>query len=321
MSKQIDQKVVEMRFDNKHFETNVRTTMSSLDKLKQSLQFKDAEKGFRNLDKSAKEVNMTHLAKALDETKAKFSALEVVGVTALANITNSAVNAGKNLVKSLSIDQITAGMSKYEQKTASVQTIMNATGKSIDEVNRYLEKLMWFSDETSYGFTDMTAALGQMTSSGGDIENLIPLITGVANATAYAGKGASEFSRVMYNLNQSYGAGYLQLMDWKSLELAGVGSKQLKQTFIDTAVAMGKIKEGEVTIANFSQTLKDKWADTSVMEAAFGKFGDFTEKVYKLSEDIESGNLSGYSEEIRKLAEEGKLETTADMMEVLSKEY
>lgn len=321
MTKHIDEQVVSMQFDNRNFEKNVNTTIESTERLKKSLDFKGVDKGFKNIDSAAAKVDMSTLGRSVETVRAKFSAMEVVAVTALANITNSALNAGKNLVKSLSIDQITAGMSKYEQKTASVQTIMNATGKSIDEVNRYLEKLMWFSDETSYGFTDMTAALGQMTSSGGDIENLIPLITGVANATAYAGKGASEFSRVMYNLNQSYGAGYLQLMDWKSLELAGVGSKQLKQTFIDTAVQMGKIKEGEVTIANFSQTLKDKWADTAVMEKAFGVFGDFTEKVYKLSEDIERGDLSGYSEEIQKLAEAGELETTADMMEALSKEY
>ena len=321
MSKEIEEKVVELRFDNKDFEYNAKTSMSTIDKLKKSLEFKGVAKGFKDVDNAAAKVDMSTLGRSVETIRTKFSAMEVVAVTALANITNSAVNAGKNLVKSLSIDQVTAGMSKYEQKTASVQTIMNATGKSIDEVNGYLEKLMWFSDETSYGFTDMTAALGQMTSSGGDIDNLIPLITGVANATAYAGKGAAEFSRVMYNLNQSYGAGYLQLMDWKSLELAGVGSKQLKQTFIDTAVAMGKIKKGEVTIANFSETLKDKWADTKVMEAAFGKFGEFTEKVYELSEDIENGNLSGYSEEIQKLAEAGKLETTADIMEALSKEY
>lgn len=299
MSKTIDEKIVSMQFDNRNFETNVKTTMSTLDRLKQSLRFDGAAKSFSDVSAAAGKVDMSPLSTGLDTVQAKFSAMEVVGVTALANITNSAVNAGKNLVKSMSIDQVTAGMSKYEQKTASVQTIMNATGKSIDEVNQYLEKLMWFSDETSYGFTDMTAALGQMTSSGGDIDKLIPLITGVANATAYAGKGAAEFSRVMYNLNQSYGAGYLQMMDWKSLELAGVGSKQLKQTIIDTAEELGKIKKGEVTLANFATTLKDKWADTEVMEKAFGKFGEFSDAVHEM---VQSGEVETASEAIEKLS-------------------
>ena len=300
MSKTVDERVVSMQFDNSQFESNVRTSLSTLDKLKNSLNLSGASKGLENVNAAVKDVNMSGLSNAVDEVKTRFSALEIMGVTALANITNSAVNTGKQLLASLTIDQVTAGWSKYGQKTASVQTIMNATGKSIDEVNGYLDKLMWFSDETSYGFTDMTAALGQLTSAGGDIDKLIPMITGIANATAYAGKGAAEFSRSIYNLNQSYSAGHLQFMDWKSLELAGVASKELKQTFIDTAVELGKISEGEVTIANFGETLKDKWADQEVMEAAFGKFGEMTEKAYQM---VQSGEVETASEAYAILAE------------------
>ena len=308
MSKTIDEKVVSMQFDNRQFEKNVHTSMSTLDKLKKSLNLSDSAKGLENISAYAKKVDMGPLTSGVETVRAKFSAMEVVAVTALANITNSAVNAGKRLVSSLTIDQVATGWSKYEQKTASVQTIMNATGKSIDEVNAYLEKLMWYSDETSYGFTDMTQSLGQLTSAGGDIEKLIPMIEGIANATAFAGKGASEFSRAIYNLNQSYSAGYLQYMDWKSLDLAGVSSKQLKQVFIDTAKALGKLDaEGRtasgtlVNLNNFSQTLQDKWADTSVMEAAFGKFAELTDAAYKA---VQSGEYDTASDAIAALADQ-----------------
>ena len=280
MSKVIDEKVVSMEFDNKRFERNVSTTINTIDKLKESLEFKDASKGFEEITESSKKVNMSSLGQSVETVKLKFSALQIAAVTALTNITNSAVNAGKRLVASLSTDNIAAGWNKYEQKTGSVQTIMNATGKSIEEVNGYLDKLMWYSDETSYGFTDMTASLAQLTSAGGNIDNLIPMIEGIANATAFAGKGAAEFSRAIYNLNQSYSAGYLQYMDWKSLDLAGVSSKQLKQTLIDTAVELGKIQEGQITLDNFASTLSDKWADTEVMEKAFAKFAGLTEAAY-----------------------------------------
>ena len=307
MSKTIDSKVVEMRFDNQQFEANVKTTMSTLDKLKRALNLDGAAKGLDDVGRAANDIDMSPLSNGIETVKAKFSALGIIGATALANITNSAINAGKNLVSSLSIDQVTAGWSKYEQKTASVQTIMNATGKSIDEVNRYLDKLMWYSDETSYGFTDMTQSLGQLTSAGGDIEKLIPMIEGIANATAFAGKGANEFSRAIYNLNQSYSAGFLQYMDWKSLDLAGVSSKQLKQTFIDTAKALGKLDEQGrtasgtlVELGNFGQTLQDKWADTEVMEAAFGKWAELTEAAYKA---VQSGEYDTASEAIEALAD------------------
>lgn len=279
MSTTVDNRIVEMQFDNSNFEKNVKTSMSTIDKLKKALKFDDSVKSLDNLEKKAGDVSFGGLASGIEAVTNKISALEVVGITAIARYTDKIIDSGERLVKSLSIDQVTAGWSKYEQKTANVQTLMNATGLSIDEVNGYLKKLMQFSDETSYGFTDMTAALGQMAASGGDVEKLVPLITGVANATAYAGKGAAEFSRVMYNLNQSYGAGSLQLMDWKSVELAGVASKQLKEELIAAAEELGTIKEGEVTLANFNETLRKKWATTEVMERAFGRFAEFSNAV------------------------------------------
>ena len=282
MSQEVDERVVEMRFDNAQFEKNVHQTMQSLEKLNDSLRLDGAEKGFEKISDASAKVDFDEMQGALDNLSGKFSAVEVMGVAALSHITRQAVDAGEKLVKSLSLDQVTSGWNKYAQKTASVQTIMNATGKSITKVNSYLDKLMWFSDETSYGFTDMTSALSTLTSAGGDIEKMIPMIMGMANATAYAGKGAAEFQRVIYNLAQSYGTGAIQLIDWKSVEQAGVASQQLKQLLIDTGVSLGKIKEGDVTTGSFDNSLQKKWADKEVMETAFGKYAEFAEAVKKM---------------------------------------
>lgn len=279
MSQKVDERVVEMRFDNAQFEKNVHQTMQSLEQLNDSLRLDGAEKGFEKISDASAKVDFDEMQGALDNLSGKFSAVEVMGVAALSHITRQAVDTGERLVKSLSLDQVTSGWNKYAQKTASVQTIMNATGKSIAKVNGYLEKLMWFSDETSYGFTDMTSALSTLTSTGGSIEKMIPMIMGMANATAYAGKGAAEFQRVIYNLAQSYGTGAIQLIDWKSVEQAGVASQQLKQLLIDTGVELGKIKKGAVTTGSFDNSLQKKWADREVMEKAFGKYAEFAEAV------------------------------------------
>lgn len=279
MSQEVDERVVEMRFDNAQFEKNVHQTMQSLEKLNDSLRLDGAEKGFEKIGDASAKVDFDEMQGALDNLSGKFSAVEVMGVAALSHITRQAVDTGEKLVKNLSLDQVTSGWNKYAQKTASVQTIMNATGKSIAKVNGYLEKLMWFSDETSYGFTDMTSALSTLTSTGGSIEKMIPMIMGMANATAYAGKGAAEFQRVIYNLAQSYGTGAIQLIDWKSVEQAGVASQQLKQLLIDTGVELGKIKKGAVTTGSFDNSLQKKWADREVMEKAFGKYAEFAEAV------------------------------------------
>lgn len=301
MSRTIDERVVEMKFDNKQFETNVRTSMSTLEKLKDSLNMRGAAKSFEELDKASKKVDMSGLGSAVESVRLQFSTLQVVAITTLQNITNSAINAGERLVRALSIDQVFAGWDKLIKKTSSVQTLVNSTGKTVDEINSYLEKLMWYSDETSYGFTDMTSALATMVSSGGDINKLIPMIEGVANATAFAGKGASEFSRIMqYAVNQAYSLGYMQVADWKTIEGATVNSKQLIQSLITAGEELGKIKKGSVTIENFRSTLADKWVDKEVMESGFGAFSKVTEEIYK---GIQDGTFKNYADGLAKIGD------------------
>ena len=282
MSREVDQRVVEMRFDNAQFEKNTRESIKTLDRLQEKLQFKDVDKGFENIEKAQRNVSFDEMEGALDTLKVKFNALDVMAVAALTNITNKIVDTGERLVKSLSVDQVASGWNKYTEKTSNVQTIMNATGESIDNVNGYLNKLMWYSDETSYSFSEMTSALSQMTAAGGDIKKMIPMIMGIANATADAGKTGFAFQSTIRNLTQSYSAGHLQLQDWKSLNLMGTATKALKQELIDTAVEMGKLKEGEVTIATFESTLSNKWADTKVMEKTFEKYASMMEAAYDM---------------------------------------
>lgn len=284
MSREVDSRVVEMRFDNANFEKNTKQTISTIDRLMEKLQFKGAEKGFEKLDAAAEDVDFAAMQTSLARLESKFSSLNIVATTALVNITNKFVDAGEKLVKSLTIDQVASGWDKYTEKTSNVQTIMNATGKSIDQVNGYLNKLMWYSDETSYSFSEMTSALSQMTAAGGNIDKMIPMIMGIANATADAGKTGLAFQSTIRNLTQSYSAGHLQLQDWKSLNLMGTATKALKQELIDTAVELGTLKQGEVTIATFESTLSKKWANTKVMEKTFEKYASMMEAAYEMTQ-------------------------------------
>nr|DAM62913.1 MAG TPA: tail tape measure [Caudoviricetes sp.] len=294
-----------MQFDNSQFEKSVGKSIKSLEKLKKGLKLDEAAESLNKLQKAGDSFSLSKIADGIENLTYRFSWMGRTVTRTIDGITQKA----ETMIKALSVDQITAGWSKYADKTGYVQTIMNATGKSIDEVNKYLDKLMWFSDETSYSFVDMTQALGTLTSSGGDINKLIPMLEGMANATAFAGKSAAEFSRTMYNLNQSYSSGYMQYIDWKSVEMAGVGSEQLKQAFIDAGKALGTLtKEGKtkkgtlVSIANFGTTLNEKWADTKVMEKAFGTFSEMTEKAYEL-------------------IQEGKFDTASDAYAWLATQY
>lgn len=284
MSREVDSRVVEMQFNNENFEKNTKRTIGTIDKLMEKLQFKGAERGFEKLDAAAEDVDFSTMQRSLDTLESKFSALNIVATTALMNITNKFVDAGEKMVKSLSFDQVMSGWNKYVEKTGNIQTIMNATGDSIDTVNGYLNKLMWYSDETSFSFNEMTSALSQMTASGGDIKKMIPMIMGIANATADAGKSGFAFQSTIRNLTQSYSAGHLQLQDWKSLNLMGTATKALKQELIDTAVELGTLKKGEVTIGSFESSLSQKWANTKVMEKTFEKYASMMEAAYEMTQ-------------------------------------
>lgn len=307
MANEVDNRVVQLEMDNGSFEKGANQSIKTLDKLDKALEFKNGKRSFSEVEEAAAKCDFKTLLTAGDAVVAKFSAIGIAGITAIQNITNRAVDAGIKIAKSLSIDQVTTGFSKYEQKTANVQTLINSTGKSIDEVNEYLDRLMWFSDETSYGFTDMTQALATMVSAGGDIDKIVPMIEGMANATAFAGKGAAEFNRVIYNLNQSYSQGFLTFMDWKSVQMAGASSKQLVDQLIRAGEEVGTIKKGQVTIDNFTSTLSKKWANREVMEKAFGYFDEMTQKAYEMIGTVdESGNM---------------IDNASQAYEILSRQY
>lgn len=293
MSRTIDERIVEMEFQNAQFERGVQTSIKSLDALKKGLDLEGAEKGLDNLSRSANRFSMSGLTGAIEAVSGKFTAMEVVAITALQRITNQAMDAGERLIKSLSVDQITAGFSKYTDKTKSVNTIINATGKGIDYVNERLDKLIWFTDETSYNFNDMVSNIGKFTSAGVDLDKATTAMMGIATEAALSGQGINEASRAMYNFAQAIGVGQVKLMDWRSIENANMATKEFKETIIETAKSLGtldkatsKTKKGTtVTFQNFTETLQEGWFTSEVLIESLKKYGEYAEEVYKVSSE------------------------------------
>lgn len=290
MSTSIDQRIVEMQFDNNQFERGAKQSIETLDKLDKSLDLRESAKNLTALSDAGKNFNMDGVASGIEIVQQKFSALEIMGITALQRITNQAITTGENLVKSLSLDQIGEGFGKYEQKTTSVQTIVNATGESIDSVSEKLAKLNWFTDETSYNFTDMIGNIGKFTSMGIDLNTSVTAMEGIANWAAISGQGMNEASRAMYNLSQAIGVGAVKLMDWKSIENANMATKEFKETAIETAKALGELNaQGEtakgtaVTVENFSSTLSDAWFTSDVLLKTLNKYGEYADEVYTVA--------------------------------------
>lgn len=302
MSESIDRRVVEMRFDNKDFENNVNTTMTVLEKLKEKLSFKGAGEKFEST---------SGLSSAIDGVKSRFSALEVVGMTALVNLTNSAVNLGKQMAKSLTVDQVKAGFSEYELKMGSIQTIMASTGADIGTVNQKLNELNTYSDKTIYSFSDMTQSIGKFTNAGVDLNTAVAAIQGISNEAAVSGANAQEASRAMYNFAQALSAGYVKLIDWKSIENANMATKEFKQQLIDTAVAEGNLekqadgtykvltqgangayKDSITATKNFNDSLSAAWMTTDVLTKTLGRYADEStdigKKAFAAAQDVKT---------------------------------
>lgn len=242
MSKVVDDRVVEMRFDNRQFESNVKTSISTLDRLKKALSFSGATKGLDEINSSAKNNQLPALGAAVESVSAKFSALQVMGVTALANITNSAVNAGKRMVEALTIDPIKTGFQEYETQINSVQTILANTeskGTTLNQVNAALDELNKYADQTIYNFTEMTRNIGTFTAAGVDLQTSVSAIKGIANLAAISGSTSQQASSAMYQLSQALAAGKVQLMDWNSVVNAGMGGEVFQNALKRTATQMG----------------------------------------------------------------------------------
>lgn len=302
MSTTIDSKVVEMKFDNRDFESNVKTSMSTLDKLKEKLNFGGATKGLENVSDAAKNVNMSPLGNAVQQVHAKFSALEILAITALTNIANSAVDTGKKLVKSLTVEPIAQGFSEYELKMNSVQTIMASTGESIDTVNRYLDELNTYADKTIYSFSDMTSNIGKFTNAGVSLNDAVKAIQGISNEAAVSGANTNEASRAMYNFAQALSAGAVKLVDWKSIENANMATVEFKQQLIDTAVAMGTLtKEGN----SYISTTTDLQGKTSDAFTATSMFNESLSHQW-MTTDVLVQALSNYSTDVRNMTAEEK---------------
>ena len=353
MSREIDEKIVAMYFNNDQFERNARQSMKTLDELKSNLDFEGVGESFQEVQKmTSKGLNLKDTTKQaglfsraltgigkvakttfnaatfpLQALSSGFKTLEgYVGKVLGFNLASKLVSTGETVIRAFTIDPVRSGWSEYELKMDSIKTILTGTAASfrkemgdayteeshLKAVKAALEELNLYADKTVYSFSDMTSNIGKFTNNGIALNDAVMSMKGIANAAALAGQGTQQASMAMYNLSQAIGMGKLTIMDWRSIENANMGTVQLKQTFIDIAAAMGKLrKEGdkyytttgkkmEVTAENFRETLQAGWADTDVITAVLKVFsGDF-----KAVDLVALGVSQDVAEQMEKMGQE-----------------
>ena len=290
-----DTRVMSLVFDNSRFDSPAKNSLSIIERLKGALEASASLRLFEDINRGVRSVTLAPLEDALGKVHAKMSALDSMTDQWSRNFANSV----EQLVKSVTIDQLTAGWEKYENKTQAVQTIMAATAEhwadqaqQMNYVNSQLEKLNWFTDETSYNFVDMTSNVGKFINAGVKLDDAVTAMEGISTWAARSGANVHEASRAMYNLSQAMGSGKVQLVDWRSIELANMASMEFRKTVLKTGKEMGILKEisdgvyetldgTAITAKNFREDMKEGWFTSELLVESLKKYGSFTDALNK----------------------------------------
>lgn len=322
MAGNVDTRIVQMQFDNKSFERDIKTSEKSLDKFKEKLDFSKCEQSLEEFSKATKALSFDNIAVNLQKLADKFTGLGTVSELVLSQIRRGIESTARkvsNLVNSLGFEQITAGRSKFEEMNKNVQTIIGATGEAEEEVYRVMKRLNEYTDMTSYNFTDMASNIGKFTAVGIDLRDAEKQMEGIANWAARSGAGIQEASRAMYNLSQAMGVGKMTTIDWKSIENAGMATKEFKEQLIQAGLAVGTLKiddkgviktasnlgkQMEVNYQNLRETLQKGWANRAVMEKTL--LGYYYDDLY-YSEDKIFDLTAEQLEKNKKLFDDNKL--------------
>jgi tape measure domain-containing protein len=302
MSGKVDERIVDMQLNNKQFESNAKQSLKTVEDLKRGLNFDASARSLSNLDSAAKSFSLTGISAGVDAIASRFSTLGVIGMTTIANLTNSVVNMGKQMVTSLTLDPITTGFHEYETKMGSIQTILTNTaskGTTLKDVIAALEELNEYSDQTIYNFSEMTRNIGTFTAAGIDLKTSTNAIKGIANLAAGSGSTPMQAATAMYQLSQALAAGKVSLMDWNSVVNAGMGGELFQNALKKTAKQMGIFVDESVP---FRQTLQDEWLTTKVLVKTLSDFAEdkallkaatevktFTDLYGTMKETVQSG--------------------------------
>ena len=304
MSTEYDDKIVRMQFDNKQFESGVQTTIASLDQLKASLKFDGITQGIDNLAGKVKNVSFDNMTQGIEQVVVKIPVMGTVLDQTIRNMTNSVTSFVKTTLDKFStLGNMKSGFGEYELQIGAVKTIVASTGESVETVNKYLEELNKYADDTIYSFSDMTQNIGKFTNAGVKLPDAVAAIKGIANEAALAGANTQEASRAMYNFAQSLSGGAVKYKDWMSIENANMATVEFKQNLIDTGVALGTLRRegnkyistttdmaGKVSDAfdavdGFTSSLSNQWMTSDVLVKTLNKYTDTTTEIGRKATD------------------------------------
>lgn len=255
MSNTIDEKVVEMKFDNKNFETNVKTTMTSLDRLKEKLQLRGSEKSFQAIDSAAKSVSFDSLISNVEYLRKRFSVMGIAGMQVVQNLTNTvmtSVTKAKNFVEqAISGGGLSRAM-KLDQANFKLMGLLQDDAKQVAAI---MDDVDYGVSGTAYSLDAAASVAAQLAASGmraGD--GMKHALLGISGLAAMTGSSYEDIGRIYTQIS-----GQGRMMGDQLLQLSGRGmnaaatlAKALNTTEADIR---DKVSKGEIDFNTFSEVM------------------------------------------------------------------
>lgn len=255
MSNTIDEKVVEMKFDNKNFETNVKTTMTSLDRLKEKLQLRGSEKSFQAIDSAAKSVSFDSLISNVEYLRKRFSVMGIAGMQVVQNLTSTvmaSVTKAKNFVEqAISGGGLSRAM-KLDQANFKLMGLLDNDAKQVASIMKDVD---YGVSGTAYSLDAAASVAAQLAASGmraGD--GMKHALLGISGLAAMTGSSYEDIGRIYTQIS-----GQGRMMGDQLLQLSGRGmnvaatlAKALNTTEADIR---DKVSKGEIDFNTFSEVM------------------------------------------------------------------
>lgn len=289
MTQSVDERVVKMTFDNKRFESNVKTTMGTLDKLNDKLKFKGAVQGAKELNAVTKKIDLSPLSRSVDEVQSRFSGLYIVGATALSNLTTAAMRAGQSMFRALTGPLVQGGITRALNLEAAEFQI-KGLGKDWDALYKDMDYAV---SGTAYGIDQAARAAAQFSASGIEAgDSMKAALRGISGVAAMTNSSYDEIARVFTGI-----AGQNRVMGNDLLQLSGRGmnaAATLGQYLNKTEVEVrDMVSKGKIDFATFAAAMDDAFGAhaTKANETFTGALSNMKAALSRIGADVASPAL------------------------------
>lgn len=267
MSRTVDERVVEMRFDNQQFEKNVQTSISSIQRLQSSLKMEGATNGLKSVEQAANAISLDNIASGVEALQNRFSVLGIVGMRAIENITDSVMRLAAKTANFLT-EGIVQGGIKRAMNIENAHFQLQGLLKDEKKVQAVMQDAMDSVDGTAYAYDSAAKAAAQFAASGmtagEDMQSALRAITGVAAMTNSEYEGISQIFTTVSGNGRLMGEQLLQLSSRglnAAATLAEYMTKVGKGAKVTEADVREMVSKGEISFDLFAKAMDDAFGE------------------------------------------------------------